>query len=216
MCIRDSNIEAKQVRGEYNGVPYTGIVYSATDDTGKVVSPPFKSSRFGKRFGNELLEKQMLMSLKDLKDGKWTPSIQADIARALRQADSRTRFVELLGQNRIGVVFRENEQGRVYGVTFIDHNRREVFNGSRMGKEFSANAFNDYFKWLENIPEKERGGHSATELWQHHRYKGGQESALELAAGILSMETNPRDYEEEAFARRMKKKKKAGRKSRGI
>ena len=38
------NIEAKQVRGEYNGTPYTGIVYSVTDDTGKVVSPPFKLS----------------------------------------------------------------------------------------------------------------------------------------------------------------------------
>lgn len=36
------NIEAKQVRGEYHGVPYTGIVYAATDDAGKVVSPPFK------------------------------------------------------------------------------------------------------------------------------------------------------------------------------
>ena len=204
------NIEAKQVRGEYNGVSYTGIVYSVTDDTGKVVSPPFKSSRFGKRFGNERLEKRMLMNLKALKDGKWTPSIQGDIARALRQADSRKRFVELLGQNRIDVVFRENERGRIYGVTFIDHN------GSRMGKEFSANVFNDYFKWLDGTPERERGGHSATELWQHHRYKEGQESALELAAGILSMETNPRDYEEEAFARRMKKKKKARRKSRGI
>jgi len=80
------NIEAKQVRGEYNGTPYTGIVYSVTDDTGKVVSPPFKSSRFGKRFGNEQLEKRMLMNLKALKDGKWAPSIQADIVRALRQA----------------------------------------------------------------------------------------------------------------------------------
>ena len=210
------NIEAKQVRGEYNGVSYTGIVYSATDDTGKVVSPPFKSSRFGKRFGNERLEKRMLMNLKALKDGKWTPSIQGDIVRALRQVDSRKRFVELLGQNRIDVVFRENERGRIYGVTFIDHNRREVFNGSRMGKEFSANVFNDYFKWLDGTPERERGRHSATKLWQHHRYKDGQESALELAAGILSMEANPRDYEEEAFARRMKKKKKARRKSRGI
>lgn len=210
------NIEAKQVRGEYNGVSYTGIVYSATDDTGKVVSPPFKSSRFGKRFGNERLEKRMLMNLKALKDGKWTPSIQGDIVRALRQADSRKRFVELLGQNRIDVVFRENERGRIYGVTFIDHNRREVFNGSRMGKEFSANVFNDYFKWLDGTPERERGRHSAIKLWQHHRYKDGQESALELAAGILSMETNPWDYEEEAFARRMKKKKKARRKSRGI
>ena len=60
------NIEAKQIRGEYNGTPYTSIVYSVTDDTGKVVSPPFKSSRFGKRFGNEQLEKRMLMNLKAL------------------------------------------------------------------------------------------------------------------------------------------------------
>ena len=93
------NIEAKQIREEYNGTPYTGIVYSVTDDTGKVVSPPFKSSRFGKRFGNEQLEKRMLMNLKALKDEKWAPSIQADIVRALRQADSRKRFVELLRQS---------------------------------------------------------------------------------------------------------------------
>ena len=51
-------------------------------------------------------------------------------------------------------IFRKNERGRIYGVTFIDHNHREVFNGSRMGKVFSANVFNDYFKWLENIPER--------------------------------------------------------------
>ena len=148
------NIEAKQIRGEYNGIPYTGIVYSATDDTGKVVSPPFKSSRFGKRFGNELLEKRMLMNLKDLKDGKWAPSIQADIARALRQADSRKRFVELLGQKNIDVVFRENERGRIYGVTFIDHNRREVFNGSRMGKEFSANVFTAISNGWKTCPKR--------------------------------------------------------------
>lgn len=211
------NIEAKQVKGKYNGVPYTGIIYAATDDSGKVVSPPFKSFRFGKRFGNEQLEKRMLLNLKAFKEGKWAPSIQADISRALQQAASRKQFVELLGQNRIDVVFRENEEGRIYGVTFIDHNRREVFNGSRMGKEFSANVFNDYFRWLDGIPENDRNGHTAVELWQHHRHKTGPESTFELAAGILSMETNPRDYEEEAFARRrMKRKKKARRKSRGI
>lgn len=150
----------------------------------------------------------MLLNLKALKEGKWAPSIQADIAHALQQADSRQRFVELLGQKRIGVVFRENEQGRIYGVTFIDHDRREVFNGSRMGKEFSANVFNDYFRWLDGISENDRNGHTAVELWQHHRHKAGPESALEQAAGILSLETNPRDYQEEAFARRMKRGRK--------
>ena len=51
-----------QVRGEFKGEPYTGIIYSATDDSGKVVSPPFKSSRFGKRFGNETPQKKMIFT----------------------------------------------------------------------------------------------------------------------------------------------------------
>lgn len=209
-------IEAKQVRGEYKGEPYTGIIYSAMDDNGKVVSLPFKSSRFGKRFGNERLEKKMLAHLKDFKDGKWAPSIQGQVAHAMQQAHSRDELIALLKKEHIDVVFRENEQGRIYGVTFIDHNRREAFNGSRMGKEFSANMFNELFKWWDDIPAGERRAYNAEELWQHYGHKTETGSALEQAAGIFSMETNPRDYEEEAFARRMKKKKKAERKSRGI
>jgi len=45
----------------------------------------------------------------------------------------------------IGLVVRRNNQGRIYGITFIDHNDRCVFNGSHLGKEFSANVFNDRF-----------------------------------------------------------------------
>ena len=45
------NIEAKQVKGEYGGIPYTGIVYAVTDDNGKAVSAPIKSSLIDKRFG---------------------------------------------------------------------------------------------------------------------------------------------------------------------
>ena len=33
--------------------------------------------------------------------------------------------------------------GRIYGVTFIDHNAGIVANGSVLGKEFSANVFNE-------------------------------------------------------------------------
>ena len=211
------NVEARQVRGEYKGTPYTGIIYSATDDSGKVVSPPFKSARFGKRFGNERLEKKMLSHTKDFKEGKWAPAIKGTVVYAMRHARSREELTDFLRKNHIDVIFRQNEQGRVYGVTFIDHDRREVFNGSRLGKEFSANVFNDLFKWWDEIPANERGAHTPAELWQQYSHKVERGSALEQAAGIFSMETNPADYEEEMFARRMKKKKKnARRKSRGI
>lgn len=211
------NIEAKQVRDEYKDTPYTGIIYSATDDNGKVVSPPFKSARFGKRFGNERLEKKMLAHTKDFKEGKWAPSIQGMLVYAMQHARSRSELVDMLRKSHIDVVFRQNEQGRIYGVTFIDHDNREVYNGSRLGKEFSANTFNELFKWWDGIPSSEKEQHTGEELWQRHHYRVEPGSALEQAAGIFSLETNPVDYEEEAFARRMKKKKKnVKRKSRGI
>lgn len=203
------NIEAKQVRGEYNGTPYTGIVYSVTDDSGKVVSPPFKSSRFGKRFGMERLERKMRLHTKDYKDKKWHPSIQGQVTDAMRTARSREEQVALLRKGGIDVVFRENGTGRIYGVTFIDHNRREVFNGSRLGKEFSANIFNELFNRWKEIPETERAGHTETEPAQTCHHQTGQDNAWEQTAGIFSWEQNPAtDYEEEAFRRRMQRKKK--------
>ena len=65
---------------------------------------------------------------------------------------NREEFVRLLGSKGIDVVFRENDAGRIYGVTFIDHHNREVYNGSRLGKEFSANNFEKLFNSQGDIP----------------------------------------------------------------
>ena len=212
------NIEARQVRGDYMGTPYTGIVYSATDDSGKVVSPPIKSARFGKRFGNTGLSERMLRHTQDFKEGRWAPAISGKVVWAMRNAKSEQEFRELLKQEHIDVVFRRNDTGRIYGVTFIDHERREAFNGSRMGKEFSANVFNGLVNWWEGIPWQDRQQSGPEELWKRYGHRMEEGSALEQAAGIFSFEANPAvDYEEEAFRRRMKRKKKPQkRKSRGI
>ncbi len=206
------------MRGEYKGTAYTGIIYSATDDRGKVVSPPVKSARFGKRFGDAGLSERMMRHVRDFKEGKWGPAIAGKVVRAMRDARSEQEFKELLKQGQLDVVFRKNDSGRIYGVTFMDHDRREVFNGSRMGKEFSANVFNDLAKWWDGIPRQEKESFSGPELWKQYGHSVEDGSALEQAAGIFSMDTNPAvDYEEEAFRRRMKRKKKPQkRKSRGI
>lgn len=133
-----------------------GIIYSATDDSGKVVSPPIKSARFGKRFGNTGLSERMLRHTQDFKEGRWSPAISGKVVWAMRNAKSEQEFRELLKQEHIDVVFRRNDTRRIYGVTFIDHERREAFNGSRMGKEFSANVFNGLVNWWEGIPWQDR------------------------------------------------------------
>ena len=54
-------------------------------------------------------------------------------------------FRRLLKTENIDAIFRINPIGRIYGVTFIDHNAGIVANGSVLGKEFSANVFNDLY-----------------------------------------------------------------------
>ena len=212
------NVEARQVKGEYGGRPYVGVVYTATDDMGKPVGATYKSSRFGKRFCDDGLNNLRQRHTADFKAGKWRPSMQRQIEEAMRSARSRGEFTAMLAAQGVGVVFHENEDGRIYGVTFIDHGRREAFNGSRLGKEYSANVFDRLFKSWENDGRNDVAGHSLTgnRYWQQS--KSGDGNIIEQAVGALSLETNPAtDYEEEMFRRRMNRKKKPGkRRLRGI
>ena len=199
------NIEAKQVKGEHDGVPYNCIIYSVTDDKGRVVSPPFKSSLFGKRFGYEGINKRIRWNASEFKKGKWQPRIRNQVALAMAGCGGkRKKFINLLKGQGIDAVFRLNDQGRIYGTTFIDHNSREVYNGSRIGKEFSANAFEKLF----NGPADAFLDSTHSDSNQQHSQD--KASAIEQAFGIFDLAPDGpvRDYDEEEFARRMKRKKK--------
>ena len=136
------------------GSPYNGIVYTMTDDTGKPLCTPIKSSLIGKRYGYERLEKRIGYNIREYKAKKWQPKIRNEVALAMHGCrGDRETFVRLLAGKGIDAVFRENNEGRIYGATFIDHKNREVYNGSRLGKEFSANAFERLFNNPDNIPD---------------------------------------------------------------
>ncbi|MPM48016.1 hypothetical protein SDC9_94737 [bioreactor metagenome] len=64
----------------------------------------------------------------------------------MKTSGSKEQFEKNLKDKEIEVVFRQNPEGRIYGATFIDHENKTVLNGSRLGKEFSANVFNDLFR----------------------------------------------------------------------
>lgn len=209
------NIEAKPVKGEFDGKPYSGIIYTMTDDNGKPICTPIKSSLIGKRFGFEGVEKRIAYNAQEFRAKKWQPKIRNDVALAMHGCrGNREEFVRLLGSKGIDVVFRENDAGRIYGVTFIDHHNREVYNGSRLGKEFSANNFEKLFNSQGDIPWadmpqgfSESQSLSSTDL----------ESGIEQAFGIFSFDAPANDPQEEMLAKQyQKKKKKKKRRSRGI
>ena len=73
------------------------------------------------------------------------------VAGAMKATTSMSEFRELLRTERIDAVFHINDAGRIYGVTFIDHESAVVANGSRLGKEFSANSFEQHFTERDSI-----------------------------------------------------------------
>ena len=203
------NICVEEVKGEMYGKPYNGLVYSATDDKGKKVGNPFKASLFGKAVGYEALQKSFKASKEKLKEKHLAPKTKAVVAGTLRNSATREDFRDNLYRKGIDVLFRENEEGRLYGITFIDHNNGCVVNGSRLGKELSANAIAEWFncphpELSAPIQQNVKGSISQTQTSDGDAVLGG---LLDLP-----LEAHGTDWEEEQFRRRMQRKKRKQRK----
>ena len=135
------NVRCEQTDGRVNGREYHGLVYFATDDSGKTIATPFKASRLGK-FASRAAIDGRFERAKEKIDVAPTKRKVADV---LANSTDKSNFIAKLKERNIDVVLRYTDEGRIYGVTFIDHNTMTVLNGSRLGKEFSANAINERF-----------------------------------------------------------------------
>ena len=140
------NIGVEEVKGEVNGCNYHGILYSALNKDGKKNGTPIKSSVLGKSTGIAAIEKQMQQSGTVIKDKKLKERTRRVVSAAIQRTRAESDFRKELSAQGIDLVLRRNEDNRIYGVTFIDHRNRVVLNGSRLGKDFSANVFNEYFR----------------------------------------------------------------------
>ena len=139
------NIHVEELKGEVKGKSYRGLLYSVMDDKGNKVGNPLKSSIFGKSVGYDGLEKRMEKSAERIKSKNLKTRTLKAVSEAKQSSQSESEFRAKLRQQGIDVLFRRNDEGRIYGATFIDHTTRTVLNGSRLGKEFSANVFNDLY-----------------------------------------------------------------------
>jgi hypothetical protein len=193
----------KHVKGEKFGKEYNGIVYSAKNDKGEIVSNPFKSSLFGKMFGFEGLTKIMKNNTEILKTKDMTARSKAVVSVAMRTAKTGEQFTKALQDKAMDAVFRINGDGRIYGVTFIDHENRVVLNGSRLGKEFSANVFNNHFNETVNCPQSPNRPEQPVSPIS----SASDTSIIEEAFGIFNIQPLGENYEEIAFARKKRKKK---------
>jgi len=135
------NIRCEATDGKVNGREYHGLVYFATNDAGETIANPFKASRLGKFASRSAVENKFERSATSI---NLKPSRRI-ISSVINDSSGKDDFIAKLREKGIDILIRENNDGRIYGVTFIDHNTHTVLNGSRLGREFSANVFERWF-----------------------------------------------------------------------
>ena len=202
------NMTVEETHGNVRGREYHGLVYSVTDDMGNKVGNSFKSSLFGKSVGYEAVQRKFARSKQEIKDRKLAGMTKRTVLSVLEGTYDKEKFVAALKGKGIDAVLRYTEEGRIYGATFIDHRTGCVLNGSRMGKELSANALQEHFTlpyagqppiplFIPVEKPENRQGYSKGEYESH---SGGM--------NLFAPEGPAVDAEEEAFIRAMRRKKK--------
>lgn len=222
------NITSEEVKGELHGQPKQGLVYFALNEYGQKASNPFKSSLFGKEAGMTQLEKHFEKSKENMKTNPAKAVLKNTIEAGMHTSNNETDFKKQLLEQGINTVVRRNDEGRIYGMTFIDHESRTVWNGSQLGKNLSANVFNKWWdeQAIENRKQTTNDNTTHSSRSSQNNIKEESETPHELfdflnkeqpaynkpdlieGLGSLLPDVQDEDYEEQEFANRMKKKRK--------
>jgi len=211
------NITAQEVSGELNGKPRHGLVYFALDTESQKVSHPFKASLFGKSAGHAALTAQFEKAKDVMKDAGLRNIVKNVVEIAMYTSKNKADFIGQLKSQGVNVVVRSNTEGRIYGITFVDHNSKCVWNGSQLGKDMAANIFEQW--WNSGIMPKNTGnskdfhdkhGTEAPKIadFPANESNEGAEGILGGIMDLLLPADQGEDYEEQAFANRIKKRKK--------
>ena len=145
------NLAVEEVKTEFRGKKYDGLVYVPTDDKGNKASTPIRASDIGRGVGYTAVQNRMQKSKQAIKP--LISIIRYRVLQTMRTSPKTEEdLLQRLEEQGLRVVIRKNDSGRIYGITFIDDKEGIALNGSRLGKGYAANLFNAYFLNPTNNP----------------------------------------------------------------
>lgn len=171
--------------GEEGSLMYSkgGLIYSLLDGSGERVGIPIKASSIYSSPTLKNLEIKFPINKEERKP--YLQRLKHLLDKALRTAKNESQFQDLLRTQGLRILMRENVQGQVYGITFIDNATRVITNGSTLGKEYSAKAFTEKLKKLhqefadsQNILAQGGFQHKTTERNSPEIISGAMEKSL--------------------------------------
>ena len=138
-ALKQFNVVADRGKEEGRIYKNRGLVYRILDADGNKVGVPIKASSIGCKPILENLEKKFTTNETAKEPFKLRTKNAIDDC-LLKAPGSVKQLVTELTQKQIYTVLRQNAEGRLYGITFVDNQHKCVFNGSDLGKGFSAAA----------------------------------------------------------------------------
>ena len=210
------NLTVEEIKTEFRGKKYDGLVYVPTDDKGDKVGTPIHASDIGRGVGYTAVQNRMQKSKQNVKP--LIPTVRNKVLQTMRTSPNTEKELrQRLEEQGLRVVIRKNESGRIYGITFIDDKAGIALNGSRLGKGYAANVFNTYFSNPTHNPflDKTLYGSLSARLEQsatvHPSQLNTEESdnlvdeLIEDMADGSFLSTGNDDWKEAAWQRKLRK-----------
>ena len=213
------NLAVEEVKTKFRGKKYDGLVYVPTDDKGDKVSTPINASDIGRGVGYTAIQNRIQKSKQTIK--LLIPTIRNKVLQTMRTSPNMEKELrQRLEEQGLRVVIRKNDNGRIYGITFIDDERGAAFNGSRLGKGYAANVFNAYLSNPTHNPFLDEAlyGSSSEHLEQtstneslHPNTEDGDNLVDELIEDMVDGSFTPTgndDWKEAAWQRKLRRQSK--------
>ena len=135
--LKQYNVLAE--RGKENSKLYqhNGLLYRVLDANGNPIGVPIKASLFYNKPTLKFLEQKFKEN--ETKRMPHKPRIRNAIDMALiAKRPTLQELIKALEKQGIHTSLRQNGKGILYGITYVDHHTKCVFNGSTLGKQYSA------------------------------------------------------------------------------
>ncbi|HNU48775.1 MAG TPA: relaxase/mobilization nuclease domain-containing protein, partial [Bacteroidia bacterium] len=138
-ALKQFNVIADRGKEEGRIYKSRGLVYRILDSNGNKVGVPIKASSISCKPILDNLEKKFEANEIAREPLKHRTKSALDEALPISNKSIKN-LVDNLSKQNIYVLLRQNAEGRLYGITFVDNITKCVFNGSDLGKGYSAAA----------------------------------------------------------------------------
>lgn len=203
------NIHADRGSEESRVFKNNGLLYKILDQNSKPIGVPIKASEFYSRPILKFLEGKFKSNEAQKESCKKYVKNAIKLAFFREDIISPEKLSKILEKEHIQMILRKSGEGQLYGVTYVDHNTRSVFNGSSLGKEFSAKGIQE--SCAMNILELERkyqkSNSTASENFQDLELKNYVKENL---ADILLRGEKVNDFVSKEFNKKKKRKLRKG------